>query len=152
MKKALYLMLIVSTGMMFCKSTSDTLLQNNTTSYQSEGWIDDETFQVRALGAPNPDAEGKVKRRTQSKDAALLAAQARVIELLLGARVQAASGSLDGESTGVAISKEFEGFIKGGSIVELIYDTEDNCEIVYRIHAKSLKKKAKAEVSRLDEQ
>jgi len=124
--------------------TSESQIKGKT--YVSEGWVDNDTFQVRGLGAPNPNAEGKVKRRTQSKSAAILAAQARVVELLFGAKVQGAAGSLDGESTGVAITKEFEGILKGGEIVSETYDDEDNCEVVYRVQGKNLKKRAKTMV------
>ena len=149
-KKVFYLILLVSTGMMFCKTTTtDTLLEGNTKTYKSEGWLDDDTFQVKAIGAPHPDAEGKVKRKTQSKQAALLAAQARIIELMIGSRIQSATASLDGESTGVAVSKEFEGMLKGGEVVQETYDSEDNCELIYRIYRKGLKKRAETEIERL---
>ncbi|MDH5717155.1 MAG: hypothetical protein OEZ22_05915 [Spirochaetia bacterium] len=112
--------------------------------YVTEGWLDDETFQVRGLGAAAENAKGFVVRRTQSKEAALMSAQKRVVELLVGAKLTGASGSDSGQSTGVAITKEFEGMVKGGAIVKETYDGEDNCEIVYRIHAEDLKEKAES--------
>ena len=36
--------------------------------YTTEGWLDDDTFQVVAEGAPSADAKIKVQRRTEAKD------------------------------------------------------------------------------------
>ena len=118
---------------------SDSQLKGKT--YVSEGWINNDTFQAKGLGAPKATEENTIKRKTQSKSAALLAAQARVVELLFGAKIEGAAGSLDGESTGVAIAKEFSGELKGGSIISETYDDEQNCEIVYQVHGKNLKKR-----------
>ena len=117
-------------------------LGSDSVDYETEGWLDDDTFQVRTIGAPSVKAKGFVKRRTQSEEAALLSAQKRVIELLVGADVKGSSGSQDGESTGIVLTKEFKGFVKGGSIIRKSFDSSDNCEIVYRIHADDLKERA----------
>lgn len=143
----IFLAALLAVGSAFHCGTSDSMLEGDTKSYESEGWIDDHTFQVRALGVPRESESNTTKRKIQSKEAATLSAQARVIELMLGAKVQGATGSLDGESTGVALTKEFEGIIRGGSIVKTTYDEEQNCEVVYRVQAKGLKKRATAEIS-----
>ena len=128
-----------------CTSPSErSQLAGETTDYETEGWLNDDTFQVKAIGAPSAKAKGFVKRRTQSEEAALLSAQKRVVELLVGADVRGASGSQDGESTGVVVTKELEGFLKGGAIVRKSFDTNDNCEIVYRVHADGLKDQAES--------
>lgn len=147
---ALPLLLVFAWAGACGKSTQSTMLKGETQDYQTEGWLDDNTFQVRGLGAPNPNAKGFVRRRTQAKEAALLAAQKRVVELLVGAKISAASGSDSGESTGVAITKELDGIIKGGAIVKTTYDQEDNCEVTYRIHSNGLKKKAETMASKQD--
>ena len=125
-----------------CTSPENRSQLADSTDYVTERWLDDDTFQVRAIGAPNPKAKGLVRRRTQSEEAALLSAQKRVIELLVGASVSGASGSDSGESTGVVLTKELQGVIKGGAIVKKTFDPSDNCEIVYRIHASGLKEMA----------
>ncbi len=130
-------------GLAFCTDGKhNPMLNGPTTSFQTEGWLDENTFQVRAIGAANPKATGFVRRRTQSKEAALMAAQKRVVELLVGATIEGACGSDSGVSTGCAIVKEFSGHVKGGNIMKLTYDQQDNAEIVYRIHSKGLKKRA----------
>ncbi len=125
-------------------------LQGKVENYQTEGFIDTATLQVKGLGAPASDAKGFVKRRTQSKEAALLSAQKRVIEMCVGAKISAASGSDSGESTGVAITKELEGVMKGGQIVQESYDGDDNCELVYRVYSKNIQKQCEALASSKD--
>ena len=130
-------------GLFACVSAENrSQIGDDSKDYVTEGWIDDDTFQVRTIGAPSSRAKGLVRRRTQSEEAALLSAQKRVIELLVGAKVSGASGSDSGESTGVVLTKELQGVIKGGAVVKKSFDKEDNCEIVYRIQASGLKEMA----------
>ncbi|MDH5719967.1 MAG: hypothetical protein OEZ13_05015 [Spirochaetia bacterium] len=151
MKKTLitvFTAVMLSAFMLFsgaCGGTQESQLDGD--SYTTEGWLDDDTFQVVALGAPAPDAKGLVKRKTQAKEAALLSAQKRVVELFVGARIAGASGSDSGESTGIAITKEFEGLVKGGEIAKITYDEEHNCEIVYRVRAENLKDRVESGAS-----
>ena len=136
-----------------CGSSQDRImLKGETESFRTEGWLDGDTFQVRALGAANPKLKRFVQRRTASEEAALLAAQKRAIELMIGSKIKGASGSQSGELTGLVITKEFEGRIKGGAIVKKTFNEDDDCELVWRIHRKGLKKEAEAEIERLNEE
>ncbi len=128
-----------------CTSAAErSQLGKESIDYQTEGWLDNQTFQIRTIGSPSSKAKGFVKRRVQSEEAALLGAQKRVLELLVGANMKSASGSQDGESTGIIITKKIKGFLKGGAIIRKSFDSDDNCEIIYRIHAEDLKEKAES--------
>jgi hypothetical protein len=109
-------------------------------SYKTEGWVDKNTFRVIATGAPKKGLIGKVQRKGTAKEAALIMAQKRIIEKFKGARLEGAAGAADYESTGVAVAKEFSGTVRGGSIIQETYDDDDNCEIVYQIEKKGLKR------------
>lgn len=152
--KKLYLVLAVvfSLALVACggSASSKSQLKGDLDDFVSEKWLDENTFQVRAIGAPAPDAKGFVRRRTQSEEAALLAAQKRVIELCVGAEIKGASGSDSGESTGIAITKEFEGVMKGGAVVRKSFDADDNCEITYRVQSKNLKKQCETMAAKKD--
>ena len=136
-----------------CKSAQDKcMLQGNCQSVgQTEGWLDENTFQIRAIGAPHAKAKRFVQRRNMAEEAALLSAQKRVIEKMLGASIKGACSSKDGEGQGCVIVKEFSGIVKGGSVVRKIFNENDDCEIYYRIQAKGLRKKAEAAVESLTE-
>ncbi len=120
------------------------LLRGSGVLYSTEGWIGGNTLRVRSLGAPNAKAKGFVRRRTQSEEAALLSAQKRVIELLAGAEVSGTSSSDSGESNGIKLNKSLSAVVKGGMIMEKSFDEDDNCSIVYEVHATDLKQKSEA--------
>ena len=109
-------------------------------SFISEGWVTPDIFRVTATGAPKPGLKDRVMRRGTAKEAAIAMAEKRIVEKFKGARLEGAAGAADYASTGVAVAKEFEGLVKGGTIVKETYDEEDHCEIVYQIEKKGLKK------------
>ena len=74
----------------------------------------------------------------------MLNAQYQVLEKFKGSSIEGASGMSDFESTGIAIAQEVDGIVKGGSVFSATWDEEDNCEIIYEVKAKGLKKKVEA--------
>ena len=110
-------------------------------SFKTEGWVDENTFRVTATGVPKPGLTNKIQRRGTAKEAALIMAQKRIVEKFVGARLEGAAGAADYASTGIAVAKEFGGMVKGGSIIRSTYDKDDNCEIVYQIENRGLKKR-----------
>ena len=109
-------------------------------SFKTEGWVDNDTYHSTATGVPKEGLKNKVQRRGTAKEAAVLMAQSHIIEKFKGARVEGAAGVSDYASTGYAASKEFAGVVKGGSVIKETYDEDDNCEVVYEIKSKGLKK------------
>lgn len=109
-------------------------------SFKSEGWMDNDTYRTIGQGVPKEGLKNKVQRRGTAREAAVLVAQSHVIEKFKGAKVEGATGVSDYASTGFAASKEFAGVVKGGSIIKETYDDDDNCEVVYEIKSKGLKK------------
>lgn len=109
-------------------------------SFVTEGWVSPDIFRVTATGVPKEGLKNKVQRRGTAKEAALIMGQKRIIEKFVGARMEGAAGAADYASTGIAVSKEFSGLVKGGTIVKSTYDDDDNCELVYQIEKKGLRK------------
>lgn len=109
-------------------------------SFVTEGWVSPDIFRVTATGVSKEGLKNKIQRRGTAKEAALIMAQKRIIEKFVGARMEGAAGAADYASTGIAVSKEFGGLVKGGSIVKSTYDEDDNCELVYQIEKKGLRK------------
>ncbi|MCL1911400.1 MAG: hypothetical protein FWG13_04275 [Leptospirales bacterium] len=113
-------------------------------SYKSEGWIDDNTYQTTAAAVAKQGYTNKVQRRQTAKRAAIIAAQYQVLEKFTGAKVEGAAGMQDFELTGIAVAQEVQGAIRGGSVIKETYDDEDNCEVIYQVQAKGLKKKVQS--------
>jgi len=116
--------------------------------FKSSRWVDDNTFQITGTGAPKATIEKtpdkKQIRRASARRAAILDAQYQVLEKFKGSAIEGAAGMSDFESTGIAIAQEVQGFSKGGSVESETFDQFDNCEIVYQVQAKDLKKKVQA--------
>ena len=110
-------------------------------SFVTEGWIGDDIFRVTSTGVPKEGLTNEVQKKGTAQEAALIMAQKRIIEKFVGARLEGAAGAADYASTGIAVSKEFGGLVKGGTIVKTTYDQDCNAEIVYQIESKGLRKR-----------
>jgi len=112
-------------------------------SYTSEGWIDDNTYQTTGVGIAK-NYPNKVQRRQTARRAAIISAQYQVLEKFTGSKVEGAAGMQDFQLTGIAVAQEVQGAIRGGSVIKETYDDEDNCEVIYQVQAKGLKKMVQA--------
>ena len=115
-------------------------------SFQTEGWIDEDTFRITETGSPGERFKAKdtVIQKKAAKEVALISAQCRIVEKFTGVKIEGAAGMKDFELSGSAAAKEFAGTITGGSIIKTTYDDDNNCEIVYEVKAKGLKRKVSA--------
>lgn len=110
-------------------------------SITTEGWIDENTYRLAAVGVPNRKLTNIVQRKASSKRAAILNAQYQVLEKFKGSKIEGAAGMSNFESTGIAIAQEVSGIVKGGSVKKVTYDKDQNCEIIYEVKARGLKRK-----------
>jgi len=113
-------------------------------AFVMEGWVDDNTFRIVAAGAPRDDLTNKVQRQQAAQRAAVLYAQYMVLEKFKGSRIEGAAGMADFEMTGIAIAQEVEGHIRGGSVRRVVFDKDDNAEIIYEVRAQRLRQKVGA--------
>ncbi len=147
-KKSLVLLMVLGLVVVFmsCGGEPGTESYVKGENYETEGFLDDDTFQVVAEGTwPDEDANArKIIKRNKAKEGALLKAQTRVMEMFKGYSLKAKGGAESGVGLGEVALKKIEGYGRGGSIVKTTYDEEDNCSVVYRLHAKGLKKMSEA--------
>lgn len=144
MKKLLIFALILTAGLVLAMTSCSGKKIGGTVegeTYTMEGWIDDDTFQLAAAGVPTKTLTNVVQRKEASKRAAILNAQYQVIEKFKGSKIEGASGMENFEMTGIAVAQELKAISKGGSVKKVTWDEEQNCEIIYVVHAKGLKKK-----------
>ena len=147
MKKLFLIGLAISMGMFFALTSCGGSKIGGTVegeTFKTEQWVDENTYRIAASGVPNSKLTNKVQRRESAKRAAILNAQYQVLEKFKGSSIEGAAGMSDFESTGIAIAQEVSGIIKGGSVKSATYDDDDNCEIIYEVYAKGLKKKVAA--------
>lgn len=109
---------------------------------KTEGWIDEDTFQVIAWGEAAPDVVGEARWRNQAKEGAQMMAEKRIIEKFKGYVLEASGYTEEGANVMVIVTKDVQGVAKGGEIVNLTFDEENRaCEIVYRVQGRNLKKR-----------
>ena len=145
MKKLFLMTLVLAMGLVFTSCGGGGIGGTvKGEKFTNEKWVDDNTFQLAASGVANSKLKNKVQRRESAKRAAILNAQYQVLEKFKGSKIEGAAGMSDFESTGIAIAQEIQGVVKGGSVKSATFDEEDNCEIIYEVKAKGLKKKVSA--------
>jgi len=146
MKKLLFVSFLLVVGISFsltsCGSRIGGTVEGD--SYTTEGWINENTYRLAAVGVPNRKLTNIVARKASAKRAAILNAQYQVLEKFKGSKIEGAAGMSDFENTGIAIAQEVNGIVKGGSVKKVTYDKDQNCEIIYEVKAKGLKKKVSA--------
>ena len=147
MKKLFLIGLVISMGMVFALTSCGGKKLGGSVKGETEKieeWVDENTYRIAASGVPNSKLTNKVQRKESAKRAATLNAQYQVLEKFKGSSIEGAAGMSDFESTGIAIAQEVSGIIKGGSVKSATYDDDDNCQIIYEVYAKGLKKKVAA--------
>lgn len=108
----------------------------------TEGWVDDETFQVIAWGEASMDVVGEARWRNQAKEGAQMMAEKRIIEKFKGYSLEASGYTEEGGNVSVIVTKDVQGVAKGGEIVKTTFDNSNRaCEIMYRVHGRNLKKR-----------
>lgn len=107
----------------------------------TEGWLNDDTYRVVAIGIPKQSIENKMKRKITSKEAAITMAQRNILSRFRGATITSKSEINEGETTSLKITRELKGVLQGGQVLKETYDEEDNCEIIYEIRSVGLRKR-----------
>ncbi|MCE9599272.1 MAG: hypothetical protein K8S54_15015 [Spirochaetia bacterium] len=130
-----------------CRSTADSV----SNAEEIEGWRvenEQDVFYMRLAGRASKlaiDQDSPAMMRSTCVDATGLQAQDNIIRKMIGETIQAQSGTLDGQSTGVIITSVRGGMIKGPQIKECA-PTDKNkkfeeCQCVHFVAGKGLKKK-----------
>ena len=148
MKKLLIFALIISAGVVIgltsCGGAGKIGGTVEGESIKTEGWIDDDTFQISAAGVPTQTLTNVVQRKESAKRSAILNAWYQVIEKFVGSKIEGAAGMKDFELTGIAVSQELKSIVKGGSAKKVTWDDDQNCEVIFEVKAKGLKRKVTA--------
>ena len=111
-------------------------------SSEKTGWLDDDTFRIKAKGTASQEINDTDKRKNESLNNAISNAQKSTYDIFL---------TYYQENTGMGIQGygnrkyEFMSYIRKiiatGKPVDIEYDSNQNCEILYEIKQERLKKK-----------
>ncbi len=125
-----------------------------------EGWRveeDYDVFYIRRSGHASEKAiesENTAMLQSTCMEAARLQAMDLIIRKMVGETVEAQSGMIDGQTTGLAVNSIRNGIIKGDVVQKECADRGedkdwDTCECVFFIKGKGLRKKVELEVSKV---
>jgi len=109
--------------------------------WQSEGWIDRDTFRIMATGNPRKGLTSDAQKKGTAREAAVLIAQIRILEKFNGDKIESCGGFSDYEQSHVTALKEYNAIIKNGVVIAEKYDDQFNCDIIYEVKYPGLKKK-----------
>lgn len=145
MKKSTVYLILISLAaftILSCK-TSDEIGTMEGKSYRTQGWIDDDTFRISARGAYPEDEDNPIVKEEMAKRAAIINAQYQVLEKFVGSKIEGASDMKNFRTTGINVTQEIAGTIRGGSVYKETYN-DFGCEIIFEVKAKGLRNKVKA--------
>lgn len=107
-----------------------------------EGWCDENTFWIHAKGMARKKFTDPEERKKISRAAAILNGQDQVFEEFKKLQIIVATGGGDDNSLGTSVAAELAYTVKNkGTVIAERYDEQQNCEIIYEIKSKDLKKK-----------
>ncbi len=113
-----------------------------------EGWINDDTFRVMGMGSPSRDVDDKFRRELVSKQAAELDAKNKIAAKIVGSYIESLSSTEKGMIDEYVIQERVAGRIRGTSVVETKWDSQQNCTVVMELYSKGLKKQMDSLVSK----
>ena len=113
-----------------------------------EGWINDDTFRVMGMGIPSDDETDKFRREVEAKQAAELDGKNKVVAKIVGSYIESLSSTEKGMIDEYVIQERVAGRIRGASVVETKWDSQQNCTVVMELYSKGLKSQMDALVTK----
>ncbi len=112
----------------------------------TEGWASPDIFRIKATGAPNNGLQDAAQRRSTALENAVKAARNKIFEKFITEKVINSPWMEISvwDKARISISKELRD--AAGSIIKSVYDDIDNCEIIYQIEKKNLRKEVESSV------
>ena len=125
-------------------SCSYAIGESNRNHTVTDGWIDNDTFQITSSGSPARGTIVLLQRKEGSKRDAILAARMKIIRIFKRSAVKSRSGLESFDRSGKDMPLELETIVKNGHILEETWHENQDCDIVYVVHARNLKNMVRA--------
>ena len=105
-----------------------------------EGWVNDDTFRVMGMGSPSKDISDKFIREVNAKQAAELDGKNKIAAKIVGSYIESLSSTEKGMIDEYVIQERVAGRVRGLSVIESKWDSQQNCTVVMELYSKGLKK------------
>ncbi|MCP4133697.1 MAG: hypothetical protein GY754_22200 [bacterium] len=111
--------------------------------WRNLGWIDNNTYRVKATAATSKTLRNEVAKRHFAKMRAVLNAEHMVLEdfKFLTEIVRGCCCSILEIPVRTDLAREVKIIIQGGSVIEIKFDKDYNCTLIYEVKARRLKRK-----------
>lgn len=107
-------------------------------------WCGEDILLIAAEGVPSEKFKDIEKRKVSSREAAVLYAQYSIMEKFVGACIGGACG---GNYEGFGVTREYKEmilkFAKSGEVIDCVWDSSQNCSILFKVASPGLKKKVR---------
>lgn len=143
MIKKIFQIIFLTSSLLFVISCGTGVSRN-----RPEGWINDDTFRVMGMGSPSDDIDDKFRREVVSKQAAELDAKNKIAAKIVGSYIESLSSTEKGMIDEYVIQERVAGRIRGASVVETKWDSQQNCTVVMELYSKGLKKQVDALITK----
>ncbi len=135
-------LLLIFSVIILTDCTTKQIIPVKKISSEKTGWIDDDTFRIKAKGAASPEINDTDKRKNESLNNAISNAQKSTYDIFLTYYQENSGMGIQGYGNR---KYEFMSYIRQiiatGKPVNIQYDSSQNCEILYEIKQDRLKKK-----------
>ncbi len=106
-----------------------------------EGWCNDNTYRLILAAPPSAKSRTDDERKLSSKKLAVFTAQERILEKFKDMGIDVLHCEFD--PVAYKIASEVRESIKNGKVISEKWDEDFNCELIYEVYSKQLKKKVK---------
>ncbi len=140
-----FLIIFISAILAACGSSPQTEISD------SEGWVNENTYRVTAVGTIQPHhlSLPLPTRQTLACESAIIMAQTRMLEKFVDAGIAEVQGTVDTAAVGRNIRKYFTGTIRGGDVLRKTFNEETSeCEVIYSLTSPGLKRKLQETVQK----
>ncbi len=105
----------------------------------TEGWCNENTYRVRVTGTPSVKSRTVKERRLSAEKSAINTARDMILGKFKDMGIDISHAEVDTDA--YVLANEIRKTVKSGKIISEKWDENQNCEIVYEVSGKRLKKK-----------
>ncbi len=132
------LIIFVISSLFSCGTTGS---KDEADIWQTAGWVDDNTYRIRASGAPEIVTGTAEKKKDSARNKAVLSAHYELVEKLYGDGVDPCGGMSPCREIREKFRRELVAIVKKGRIVAERFSDDLSCEIMYEVKSPKLRER-----------
>lgn len=122
-----------------CGGGSKTMTKGQIDQSWTQEQVQKQFIETRGIGAADPTASSMAQKKYTSREAALIDAQSKLLEIIKGLELEGASTASKAILTDQELSKKISGAVRGATEVKTEWDTENGCVVTLHLDKRTLK-------------